>query len=116
MEHENLRKVIYNPKNEQYYSLRQRSSHKGRKGTIMGVWTPEHIVVLGRAVQRTRFLMQLLTMLSAAIILTVAVVPLMAGSLWFPQNVLSLLTGFGSGMIVVIIPLVISEIRKAPHE
>jgi len=31
---------IYNPKTKTYYVLRQRSTSKGKKGTIMGKWKP----------------------------------------------------------------------------
>jgi hypothetical protein len=34
------RKRIYNPKTGRYYQIRQRSSSKGQKGTIMGTWSP----------------------------------------------------------------------------
>jgi len=34
------RKRIYNPKTKRYYQIRQRSSSKGQKGTIMGTWKP----------------------------------------------------------------------------
>jgi hypothetical protein len=34
------RKRIYNPWTETYYSVRQRSSVKGKAGTIKGKWKP----------------------------------------------------------------------------
>jgi len=34
------KKRIYNPKTGRYYRIRLRSSTKGRKGTIMGLWKP----------------------------------------------------------------------------
>ena len=34
------RKRIRNPKTGRYYQIRQRSSSKGRRGTIMGTWSP----------------------------------------------------------------------------
>jgi hypothetical protein len=34
------KKRIYNPKTGRYYQIRQRSSVKGPKGTIMGTWSP----------------------------------------------------------------------------
>ena len=34
------KKRIHNPKTGRYYQVRQRSSTKGRKGTIMGTWSP----------------------------------------------------------------------------
>lgn len=34
------KKRIYNPKTGRYYQIRQRSSAKGPKGTIMGTWSP----------------------------------------------------------------------------
>jgi len=34
------KKRIYNPKTGRYYQIRQRSSSKGRRGTIMGTWSP----------------------------------------------------------------------------
>lgn len=34
------RKRIHNPKTGRYYQVRQRSSSKGQKGTIMGTWSP----------------------------------------------------------------------------
>jgi hypothetical protein len=52
----------------------------------------------------------------AVIVPTIAIVPVFVSSLWFPENVMSLLTGLGSGMIVIIIPLIISEIKSEPHE
>ena len=116
MENENTRKVIYNPKTNQYYSLRQRSSPKGKKGSIMGVWKPQRIIILGRAIQQKRFTIQILALVGAVIILAIAILPLFVSSLMFPQNTMSLLTGFGSGMIVIIIPLIISEIQNAPQE
>lgn len=116
MESEQTRKVIYNPKNDKYYSLRLRSSPKGKKGTIMGKWKPERVIILRQVIQRTRLTIQIMVMISAAIILTIAVLPLFVSSLLFPQNIMSLLTGFGSGMVVIIIPLIISEIKNAPHD
>jgi hypothetical protein len=116
MENEHTRKVIYNPKNDKYYCLRLRSSPKGKKGTIMGEWKPERVIILGRAIQRTRLTIQIMAMIGAAIILTIAILPLFVSSLLFPQNAMSLLTGFGSGMVVIIIPLIISEIKNAPHD
>jgi hypothetical protein len=116
MDTEKTRKVIYNPKNQQYYSLRQRSSPKGKKGTIMGVWRPERIIVLGRDLPRTRFLIQLLAMMGAVIIFAIAVIPLVVGSVWFPQAGASLLTGFGAGMIVILLPLIIADMQNASPE
>lgn len=34
------RKRIYNPKTGRYYSIRQRSTKKGKKGEILGLWEP----------------------------------------------------------------------------
>ncbi len=34
------KKRIYNPWTKSYYSISQRSSVKGKKGTIKGKWTP----------------------------------------------------------------------------
>lgn len=34
------KKRIYNPKTKTYYAIRQRSSKKGKKGTIKGKWKP----------------------------------------------------------------------------
>lgn len=34
------RKRIHNPRTGKYYALRVRSSSKGRRGTIKGLWTP----------------------------------------------------------------------------
>jgi hypothetical protein len=34
------RKRIHNPTTGRYYQIRQRSSKKGTKGTIMGTWSP----------------------------------------------------------------------------
>lgn len=116
MDNEITRKVIYNPKTQQYYSLRLRSSHKGKKGTIMGVWQPERIILLGRDLPRTRFMIQLLAMIGAVIIFAIAIVPLVVGSLWSPQTGASLLTGFGAGMIVILLPLIISELQQASQQ
>ena len=37
------RKRIHNPRTGKYYALRQRSSTKGRRGTIKGLWKPPTI-------------------------------------------------------------------------
>ena len=34
------KKRIRNPRTGRYYKIRQRSSTKGRRGTIMGTWSP----------------------------------------------------------------------------
>lgn len=34
------KKRIRNPKTRRYYRIRQRSSTKGKRGTIMGKWKP----------------------------------------------------------------------------
>lgn len=34
------KKRIHNPKTGRYYQIRQRSSTKGPKGSIMGTWSP----------------------------------------------------------------------------
>jgi hypothetical protein len=34
------RKRIHNPTTGRYYQIRQRSSSKGERGTIMGTWSP----------------------------------------------------------------------------
>ena len=62
--------------------------------------------------RRSRFLTQMVALSSAVIILAVTLIPLLTSSMFFPQNGLSLFTGFGAGMIVVIIPLIITEINK----
>ena len=82
----------------------------------MEVWRPERILILGHDLPRTRFLIPLLAMIGAFIIFAVAVIPLVVGSLWFPQTGASLLTGFGAGMIVILLPLIIAELRNASAE
>jgi zinc transporter ZupT len=89
MDNENSRKVISNPRNN-IYNTQARVQE----------------------IKRTRFIMRITAMVGAVVILVVTLLPLLVGGFFFPQNVLSLLTGFGAGMIVVIIPLIISEIKN----
>lgn len=35
------KKRIYNPKTKKYYSIRQKTTSKGKKGTIKGEWKPK---------------------------------------------------------------------------
>lgn len=40
MSRKKKKKRIYNPVTGTYYRIRQRSSNKGRRGTIIGKWKP----------------------------------------------------------------------------
>jgi len=38
---EALKRKIYNPKTGKYYEIRQRTTKKGKKGQIKGLWSPK---------------------------------------------------------------------------
>ena len=35
------KKRIHNPKNRTYYKIRERTTKKGKKGQILGKWSPK---------------------------------------------------------------------------
>ena len=37
-----IKKRIYNPVTKKYYEVRQRTTKKGRKGQIKGLWSPKN--------------------------------------------------------------------------